>query len=192
MVTVRKYATDTGENEGWSNPANSNGAPDGLCSGRVLAAPGTAKLYKKTYGFSIPAGSLITAVYVGGYYRTNGTPNVHLTEVCIVKGSTYWCSSADVAGDFFCSDCIEFKSLNCQSIMGFTVDELNNEEFETFAEAEYGGMGSGLSIHYLDAIYVEVEYSIPAVGAPYGDGLSWVVQMLQRKNIKNLPLIFNG
>ena len=155
MTVVRKYPTAYTNTDSWTNPAYLLGASDALCGSKSGVAYNTYICYLKTYGFAIPVGSTINSVKIG-FKSAYEHALVFLGFRIRAAGGGTGIDSVAVG---VCADAT-WAELDV-SFLGFTVAELNNETFTSWVQVyvELDGV-----FGFVDCAYVEVDYTLPAVG----------------------------
>lgn len=170
MVEVTKYPTvaTPDVSADWSNPSYAIGAPDGNCA---LAKKKQSKCYLSSFGFNIPSNAVIDEIYIVykmvGYYY--GAAKGDYATAALHKG--YITCSVDktcltLIQYCYCADTVEADSQDWQPTftlggIPFTVDDLNNENFDLSIYDV--ALENGLERAWFDAVGIKVEYHVPVV-----------------------------
>jgi hypothetical protein len=173
MPTVRKYASAYQVlKTGWNNPQYATGSPDGQTAYHNPALPenwGRLKLYN--FGFNLPVGAVVTGVKCGGWHQL-----VSLAGNYPYISYTFARSGASHQNSFatpLYPDPIGERSFDVlQDVWG----PVNfNDDTQFWVEvAPAIGVGNSLGYIYLDAVFVEVTYTIPTAKKPIMDGFVYV------------------
>jgi hypothetical protein len=170
MTVIRKYPTAVISNPGtWLNTTNMLGESEAtpLCGRKVTAETSYQKCYLGTYGFAIPADAIISRITFGvkGFKHVLYNPSHCYILLSVVHPGYEWQKSVTSVLDA-CSDSV-WETADIIPPSYLTIDDLNTENFQTYVgiqtdNATYSVYG------WIDAIYIEVEYTVPAVGVPVG------------------------
>ena len=185
MVVVRKHPTAyNDESNVWTNENNALGPEDGLCAytNRFGRKDGPNRLFLSGYGFNIPSNATITRVEIGiksvscnAYGLAYAGP---MDFVLRFDSTDILVGGIEKDCPISCSDASYYKVSDITSVLDFYgklyPDFFNNEEFTTFC-FQGGGIPIG-NEGYLDAVYIEVEYTVPVtVVRMMGDGFARII-----------------
>jgi hypothetical protein len=188
MTIVRCYPSALGTNNGWSLPARAEKKEDDSCTYLSVALSGTYDLFLNTYKdnggignpFNIPAGATITRETIGikgGRDTFLGISSLTFYIKYLLSGinNTVGVSAPEFGYSFDCSETtFSGHELDIPSYLWLTIAELNNEQFTTWIEAVFANAGGGGLLAQCDAVYIEVEYTVPSTGVQeIGDGLTF-------------------
>jgi len=174
MTVVRKYPTEYVNEGAWANPQYILGEADNQCATKLTTSTSPLKLYCKTFGFNIPADATIIRVTLGAKAQYPVAYPHSLLLMYFKLGSYLWgwapssISSLNCALTFWQTDNIDL------GVIPITVADLNNETFQVWLQISSDD-GVNSAIAFGDAVYLEVEYTVPALARMVGDGLTWVV-----------------
>jgi len=185
MAVQRKHPSAyVDESDVWTDEEYALGPEDELCAWtkRRGDLDGPNRLFLSGYGFNIPSNANITRVEIGiksvscnAYGLTYAGP---MYFVLRFDDTDVTVSGIETDCPISCADAAYYKTSDITSILdhygklypGF----FNNEEFTSFCY-QGGGIAIG-NEGYLDAVYIEVEYTVPIVAKHIsGDGLVWIV-----------------
>lgn len=155
----------------WSNPTYALGTHDNLCASKRMTILGVFDLQVGTYLFNIPLGSTITRVEYGFHaFIAYGLTILATCRIQVWHGGAFEQLGAygGVSGD--CSSCLDSETVWTSN--PWTVDDLNNENFQTILQAvRDGGL---IPTAYVDWVWMRATYTPPAIAKkPRGDGLVW-------------------
>jgi hypothetical protein len=164
VTVVRKYPTAYDNVGAWQNPAYILNAPDSLCSRKILTAnQGSFDIYVSGFGFAIPSNATLSRITMGFnacYYPVS--ENI-ATQLRLTKG-TVTNVKTDTHYGTICSQAIE-QSTDVYPLSDWTPNDLNNENFTMLVRAINNNPSSN-SGHYVDCVFLEVEYTAVAVKKP--------------------------
>lgn len=204
-IEVKKWARayDASNPDAFTNPQNAVDADgdNGTCACKLTNVYVEKVLKVSAFGFSIPLGSTIDEVYIGGHMRTRRIAGLGFAGIKIVYvGKTYTLdASADTGlplpacpNQTQCDACTNKEGTNIQGFMGFTVSDLNNGVFDFYLTVISDPVTQYVTGGQWDCVWIRVLYTPPApptAQAEYGDGLTWVTQ--HSKPRKLLPIVLS-
>lgn len=190
MVVVRCYPSVVDSNPGvWTNPTRALGPselPIAKCAFKSTNSAGDFRLYLKTFldtssnPFNIPAGATITRETIGirgGYNPNFGIGSEGFWVGWLIFGIMNWFSVPAPSFPFSpdCNDDLIWQSFDIPSGFWMTIAQLNGGSYTTYANIIWAPAGGGGVLAQVDAVYIEVEYTVPSAVQARGDGLVWIV-----------------
>jgi len=180
MPTVRKYAGSWRNNTGsWDNPDYLLGEPDGSCAEKIVGnEAGTYDIEVYNFGFNLPSNAVITdlrhgfvAWYNHSLYDVSGAD---LQARLTILDSTFVCSSA-YGSTGGCERAVERKNVSdISEAKPVTADDLNTENFTFIVRLHRAVPPYGIYTGYVDACFIDVEYTVPVAKKILGDGIIFV------------------
>lgn len=164
-IVVRKYATAFVNDPvlPWTNPQFVINAADNQCAFRRVIGQ-VSILTTSTYGFNIPADAVIIRETIGfksGKYLFLGHPANTVITFYLRKPPNTWGVDGPQIAAMNCT-LTQFRSVN---LLGnpLSIADLNNENFTTWIRLESVAAPYTYAWGYADCVYIEVEYTVPAV-----------------------------
>jgi hypothetical protein len=188
LTIVTKNPTANTNPDSWTNPQYAY-VEDVLCANKLISPGGPdAHLYLSGYGFAIPVGSTINKIWINIKGGTNTAYTGTYTWLFFEFTGLNWVIQATNAGAMPCSSTTYLSDKEVpKDALTWPPDPvaaLNSEAFNTYVEAH--NPSPAQSIHRVDAVYIKVDYTPPAVGPKcFGDALTWI--QAHRPHARMLP-----
>lgn len=172
MTLVRAYPSHVDSNPGvWTNPNNSLNVENGVCATNTITAMGSYLCYVDQFkdingnAINIPVNATITKVTVGikaAVQDSNNDDTQFTWQFGLITFSVGSIVAGVCADSAFVSNSITSPPstmptpAQCNNIAGHSGDSYAFFQFDHFINASRSG--------YVDAVYVEITYTVPAGG----------------------------
>ena len=169
----------------WATVAQALGAHDGACAQKATNLNAqTLIFYVDTFldslgdAINIPVGSTINSVKVGFHNKFGTNP----TEISLTLFILHVPFTIGVDGSFLgttpsCSLCADSET-DVQPFIGFTVAELNAQDFTVWASFNTGVIAGWVHRAFIDCIWITVDYTEPPVSGAAGVSTASVVAFI--------------
>lgn len=190
MTTTRYYATsrDPANPQGWTNPDNILNAEDDVCTEKIVLLGSGYKRLQVYFTIILPITAIISAERINAKgtwtadilseagFELNYTSSggVHVDKyVPVGRGTTVCLNSQWNSG----------AALNLAPYL-ISLSDLNSGNFLAYGYLQTTGMAPNAHA-YIDAVYIEVDYTIPSAAVTRGDGLTWITALKKWNTYKS-------